>query len=205
MATALARVFEDDHGLETLILCPRNLVPMWEDHRERYRMRARVLSMSRVLRELPDLRRYRLVLIDESHNLRNRQGRRYRAIQEYVRENDSRCILLSATPYNKTYLDLSSQLRLFVREDDDIGVRPERLLREMGETEFMRRHQAPVRSLAAFEKSEHADDWSSPCGTKTGSASRTKTTNRGNRPSSVRWASRRPGLDLFALPNQDIQ
>ena len=30
MATALARVFEDDHGLETLIICPKNLVPMWE-------------------------------------------------------------------------------------------------------------------------------------------------------------------------------
>ena len=159
MAAALARVFEDDHGLETLILCPKNLVPMWEDTRERYRMRARVLSMSRVLQTLPDLRRYRLVLIDESHNLRNRGGRRYRAIQEYVRENDSKCILLSATPYNKTYLDLSSQLRLFVPEAEDLGVRPERLLKELGETEFMRRHQAPVRSLAAFEKSEHADDW----------------------------------------------
>ena len=159
MATALARVFEDDHGLETLIICPRNLVPMWEDYRGRYRMRARVLSMSRVLTELPDLRRYRLVLIDESHNLRNREGKRYRAIQEYVRENDSKCILLSATPYNKTYLDLSSQLRLFVPEAEDLGIRPERLLRELGETEFMRRHQAPVRSLAAFEKSEHADDW----------------------------------------------
>ena len=159
MATALARVFEDDHGLETLIICPRNLVPMWEDHRERYRMRARVLSMSRVLAELPDLRRYRLVLIDESHNLRNREGKRYRAIQEYIRENESRCILLSATPYNKTYLDLSNQLRLFVPEDEDLGVRPERLLREIGETEFMRRHQAPVRSLAAFEQSPYADDW----------------------------------------------
>ena len=34
MATALARVFEDDHGLETLIICPKNLVPMWEDYRE---------------------------------------------------------------------------------------------------------------------------------------------------------------------------
>ena len=34
MATALARVFEDDHGLETLIVCPKNLVPMWEDYRE---------------------------------------------------------------------------------------------------------------------------------------------------------------------------
>ena len=48
MATALARVFEDDHGLETLIICPKNLVPMWEDYREQYRMRARVLSISRV-------------------------------------------------------------------------------------------------------------------------------------------------------------
>lgn len=28
MATALARVFEDDHGLETLLICPKNLVPM---------------------------------------------------------------------------------------------------------------------------------------------------------------------------------
>ena len=159
MATALARVFEDDHGLETLIICPKNLVPMWEDYREQYRMRARVLSISRAIGELADMRRYRLVLIDESHNLRNREGKRYRAIKEYIRENDSKCILLSATPYNKTYLDLSSQLRLFVPEDDDLGIRPERLLREIGETEFIRRHQASVRSLAAFEKSEYADDW----------------------------------------------
>ena len=159
MATALARVFEDDHGLETLILCPKNLVPMWEDYREQYRMRARVLSISRATRELPDMRRYRLVVIDESQNLRNREGKRYRALQEYIRENDSKCILLSATPYNKTYLDLSSQLRLFVPEDEDLGIRPERLLREIGETEFIRRHQAPVRSLAAFDRSEHADDW----------------------------------------------
>ncbi len=100
-----------------------------------------------------------LVLIDESHNLRNREGRRYRAIAEYIAANDSRVILLSATPYNKTYLDLSNQLRLFIDEQKDIGIRPEKLLRELGETEFIRRHQCPVRSLAAFEKSEHADDW----------------------------------------------
>ena len=159
MATALARVFEDDHGLETLIICPKNLVPMWEDYRAQYRMRARVLSISQVISQLPNMRRYRLVLIDESHHLRNREGRRYRALQEYVRENDSMCILLSATPYNKTYLDLSSQLRLFVPEHDDLGIRPERLLRDIGETEFVRRHQAPVRSLAAFEQSQYADDW----------------------------------------------
>jgi hypothetical protein len=46
-----------------------------------------------------------------------------------------------------------------VPEDKDLGIRPETRLRELGETEFIRRHQCPVRSLAAFEKSEHADDW----------------------------------------------
>ena len=115
MATAVARIFEDDYGLETLIISPKNLVSMWEQYRADYGLRARVLSLSMVIRELPNLRRYRLVVIDESHNLRNREGRRYRAIQEYVRANDSKCILLSATPYNKTYHDLSNQLRVFCR------------------------------------------------------------------------------------------
>lgn len=159
MATALARIFEDDHGVETLIICPKNLVRMWEDYRQQYRLRAKVLSITRVQRELPDLRRFRLVLIDESHNLRNREGMRYRAIAEYIASNDSRVILLSATPYNKTYLDLSNQLRLFIDEQKNIGIRPEKLLRELGETEFIRRHQCPVRSLAAFEKSVYTDDW----------------------------------------------
>jgi len=159
MATALARIFEDDFGLETLIICPKNLVRMWEDYVYHYRMRAKVLSITRAVNELPDLRRYRLIIMDESHNLRNREGKRYHAIHEYIQENDSKCILLSATPYNKNYRDLSNQLRLFLPEDKDLGIRPERRLRELGETEFIRRYQCPVRSLSAFEKSEHADDW----------------------------------------------
>src|SRR3990167_5861315 len=73
MATTLARIFEDDHGVETLIICPKNLVRMWEDYRQEYRLRAKVLPITQVQRELPDLRRFRLVLIDESHNLRNRE------------------------------------------------------------------------------------------------------------------------------------
>jgi superfamily II DNA or RNA helicase len=160
MATAVARIFEDDHGLETLILSPKNLVPMWEEYRQQFGLRGRVLSISRAIKELPErVKRYRLVLIDESHNLRNREGKRYRVIRDYINRNESKVILLSATPYNKTYLDLASQLRLFIAEDVDIGIRPETLLREIGETEFIRRYQCAVRTLAAFEKSEHSDDW----------------------------------------------
>ena len=159
MATAVAKIFEDDHGLETLILCPKNLVKMWDDYVYKYRMHAKVLSISRAIQELPNLKRYRLVLLDESHNLRNRDGKRYRIIQEYIQTNDSKLIMLSATPYNKTYLDLSNQLRLFIPDDQDLGTRPEKLIKEIGETEFIRKHQCAVRSLAAFEKSVYADDW----------------------------------------------
>ncbi len=160
MGTALARIQEDDFDLETLIICPKNLVDMWEHYRDEYRLRARVLSISRVLNVLPDLRRYRLVMIDESHNLRNREGKRYRAIQEYIHKNDSKVILLSATPYNKTFLDLSNQLRLFVDETEDIGIRPEQYIKKLGgETDFIRKHQSGVRTLAAFEHSEEIDDW----------------------------------------------
>ncbi len=158
MGTAIARIFEEE-GMDALILCPKNLVAMWTQYREQYGLRGKVLSTSVVTTELPNLRRYKLVVIDESHNLRNREGKRYRAIQEYIRENESKVILLTATPYNKTYLDLSNQLRLFIEEGKDIGIRPERLLREIGETEFIRRHQHALRSLEAFEKSEYADDW----------------------------------------------
>jgi len=159
MATALARIFEDDYFLETLIICPKNLVKMWEDYAAQYRLRARVLSASQVIRELPDMRRYRLVLIDESHNLRNREGKRYRVIHEYIEKNECKVILLSATPYNKAYTDLSSQLRLFIPEDKNLGIRPERLLRDIGEPQFFSRFQCSVQSLRAFEKSTYADDW----------------------------------------------
>ena len=100
MATCLARIFEDDHGLSTLIICPKNLVPMWQDHVETYGLRAKILSISVAIKELVNVpRRFRLVLIDESHNLRNREGKTYRAIHEYVSQSESKCILLTATPY----------------------------------------------------------------------------------------------------------
>ena len=66
MATALARMFEDDLGYETLIICPKNLEPMWEQYRTEYGLRGMVLPISLVTRKLPDLKRYRLVLIDDN-------------------------------------------------------------------------------------------------------------------------------------------
>lgn len=161
IAAALAKVFEEDHGTETLIICPKNLESMWEDYRWRFQLRAKVLPLSKVQAELPEkTRRHRLVLIDESHNLRNREGKRWRAVREYIERNDCRTILLTATPYNKSYLDLSAQLALFLDDEKDIGIYPEKLIANLGgEHEFVRRHQCGVQTLKAFEKSEDGDDW----------------------------------------------
>ena len=109
---------------------------MWKDYVAEYRLIAEVIPLSMVTQILPTLRRYRVVLIDESHNLRNRNGKKYQAIQNYIEINESKCILLSATPYNKNYLDLSAQLALFIPEDKPLGIRPEQLIREIGEDQF---------------------------------------------------------------------
>ncbi len=163
MATALARMFQDPpRSLETLILCPKNLVGMWEDYAHRFRLIAKVVSVTQAQNVLPELRRYRVAIIDESHNLRNREGRRWAVVRDYIVRNASKCILLSATPYNKAYLDLANQLRLFLEPEDVVGIRPEEYLRRDCDgrpEEFTRRHQCPLNCLSAFEKSEHPDDW----------------------------------------------
>ena len=159
VASAIAKVFEVDQSLETLIICPSNLQEMWQDYVDTYHLRAKVLSLGLVQQILPDLAPYRAVIIDESHNLRNREGHRYKVIQDYLVRCSSKVILLTATPYNKQYKDLSNQLRLFVDAEQALGIRPDEALSSISETEFLRRHQCRVDSLAAFEHSESIDDW----------------------------------------------
>ena len=76
-------------------------------------------------------------------------------------ENDSKVILLTATPYNKTYLDLSNQLRLFIPDDKDLGISPEFYINTIGgQVQFSAQHtETFIRSIKAFEKSPYPDDW----------------------------------------------
>lgn len=160
-AVALARIFEDDFFLETLIICPKNLERMWEDYAHKYRLRAKVMPITKVQSQLHRVRRYRLMIIDESHNLRNKNGKRYRAIQEYVQLNGCKLIMLTATPYNKQYQDLSNQLRLFIDDEKMLPVGPERFIEAIGgPAEFRARYQAEINTILAFEKSDYPEDWS---------------------------------------------
>lgn len=160
-ACALAKMFEENNFYSTLIICPPNIIPMWKDYIERYDLKAQVISFGSVQSQLGDLKRFRLVIIDESHNLRNNQGSRYRAIKNYLDENESKVILLSATPYNKSFIDLSNQLRLFIQDDKDLGISPERYIGEIGgQVKFIEKHSETfIRSIKAFELSLFSDDW----------------------------------------------
>lgn len=160
-ACAIAKIMEEDLLLNTLILCPKNLVSMWNGYVEKYGLHAHVLSHSMIMNELPNLKRYRLVIIDESHNFRNSENKTYKVVKTYIEENESKVILLSATPYNKSYCDLASQLKLFIPEDYDIGVGPEQYIEQLGgQVQFHMKHDnTPVHSISAFERSTNADDW----------------------------------------------
>ncbi len=166
MATAVAKVFQEDDRSNTLVICPPKLKEMWDYYRREYELVADVVSLGKVATELPKLPSYRTVVIDESHNLRNRDGQRYRAIRDYIETWNPRVILLTATPFNKEYEDLSNQLRLFIDEDQDLGVRPNRFLKwwceqKDGRTEydFRAEHDMLPGSLRAFEKSDFPEDW----------------------------------------------
>lgn len=160
-ACALAKMFEESNFFSTLIICPPNLIPMWTEYKKRYDMKADIISIGAVQTKLRDLKRFRIVIIDESHNLRNDQGSRYRAIKNYLDENESKVILLSATPYNKSFIDLSNQLRLFISDDKDLGISPDRYIESIGgQVQFMAKHtETFIRSVKAFERSDFTDDW----------------------------------------------
>jgi superfamily II DNA or RNA helicase len=160
MATAIARIIFDDFHWRIMVLCPSNLQNMWKEYFDEFQIPVTILSHAQTIKKLPEMKRHHLLIIDESHNFRNRKGKRFRAVRDYVSQNDCKVILLSATPYNKSFHDLSTQLRLFIDETSDLGIRPEAYIKQLGGPEkYHEKHQSPIRSIGAFEKSEHVDDW----------------------------------------------
>lgn len=87
IAAALLKWLKVRERQRALIICPPQLEEMWRWYKGTFGLAADILSLGKVLSELPHLPPYRLVLIDESHNLRNREGRRYRAIPAAAMEN----------------------------------------------------------------------------------------------------------------------
>lgn len=158
-ACAIAKIYEMTYASSTLIICPANLQDMWKKYITKYDLKAEIRSMAKPI-DVDSARYYRLIIVDESHNLRN-GGKRYQNIKSLIEHQDSKVLLLTATPYNKDFSDLSNQLRLFVDDDQDLGIRPEEYIRSLGgERQFLQQHSDVfIRSIKAFEKSPFVEDW----------------------------------------------
>ena len=156
VATALMLQAAEDYS--TLVLCPKNLEQMWIDHIEAYGVEgARVVPYSMADKVLPDLKLFKLVICDESHNLRNDTTKAHEAISAYVRRNSSKVLLLTATPYNLAFVDVANQLSLYIDDDDDLGIVPTAAMAK--DPHLADKVDGKTNTLVAFKRSEEADDW----------------------------------------------
>lgn len=155
VATALMLQAAEDYS--TLVLCPKNLVPMWEKHIEEYDINGRVVPYSMADKVLPELKRFNLIICDESHNLRNNSTIAYDAIHQYIRANNSKVLLLTATPYNLAFTDVANQIGLYIDEDDDLGIVPAEAMRT--DPNLAGKVDGKINTLTAFRRSEEPEDW----------------------------------------------
>jgi hypothetical protein len=113
---------------KAIVICPASLREMWERELAEAAISATVLSQEELGREEFDPHPWGdadVVLIDESHNFRNRNAQRFGNIEFLLGGNGGRgrdglrkkVILLTATPINNDLFDLYNQFSLITRGD----------------------------------------------------------------------------------------
>lgn len=135
-------------GREVLLLCPKKLEQNWRRYLKHQDSRFEKDQFDFFLRFHTDMHEERvekyfdradkyftnekpkLIVIDESHNLRNDKSKRYKFLLERIlKENeDVKVLLLSATPINNSLNDIRNQFKLLVQGDvkgyeETLGIR----------------------------------------------------------------------------------
>ena len=156
-AIAVAILLREEFNYSTLVVCPKNLISMWKEHLHAYQLHSDVVPYSMAAKELPQLGKYKFVIVDESHTMRNDERQDYIALRNYIREYDCRVLLLTATPYNVGFGDVANQLGLWIDPDDDLGLQPSVALATYPAA--FNKLDGKVSTLDAFRISEEPDDW----------------------------------------------
>jgi len=124
-------------GCEVVLLCPKKLEHNWRRYLKHQESRFEKDNFDFFLRFHTDLHegglekyldrvdkyfindKPKLIVIDESHNLRNDKANRYKFLLEKIlKENeDIKVLLLSATPINNSLNDIRNQFKLMVQGD----------------------------------------------------------------------------------------
>src|SRR5579875_1599033 len=109
---------------KAVVICPAALRKMWGDELLSAGIAARIITQEALGRDEFDIRDAQdadIVLVDESHNFRNRNAQRYESLERILAANNRRgrvsgerkkLILLTATPINNTVFDLYNQITL---------------------------------------------------------------------------------------------
>ncbi|MFM7601870.1 MAG: helicase-related protein [Pseudanabaena sp.] len=135
-------------GREVILLCPKKLEDNWRRYKEdqeskfepdklKFFMRFHTDMSSSRLESYSDRAdkffrddKPKLIVIDESHNLRNDKANRYKFLVEQIlqKNQDVKVLLISATPINNSLNDARNQFKLMVQGnvhgyDAKLGVR----------------------------------------------------------------------------------
>lgn len=141
-ALAVIKYFQNN-GYQTLLLCSKKLEQNWKQYRRKQGSRFDRDEFDYAVRFHTDLQDDRmekdgevklswlkkqqklLVVIDESHNLRNDKSSRYQMLLNEILGNavtdkvrDVKVLLLSATPINNGLLDIRNQFKLIAQGDN---------------------------------------------------------------------------------------
>ena len=137
IALALLSDLQRRKGEHAVVIAPPAVLPAWEELAKDLRIEIATVSLGK----LEDLDLYsdrEIVVIDESHNFRNKGTLRAEVLQKWLRPDSGaasarKTILLSATPQNNDPADLENQLRLFPDNYARLPYRGESLASFFGE------------------------------------------------------------------------
>lgn len=117
IGSMILKYLKEKNRSKPLIICPPHLIDMWKDYVDKFDVHAEVISRYKIGMDDNILKRYTncdTILVDESHNFRNR-NRAYEALYSFMEQqsDDSCIIMLTATPISNGVTDLKNQLKLF--------------------------------------------------------------------------------------------
>ena len=135
-------------GRETILLCPKKIENNWRNYKKNQDSKFEKDQFDFFIRFHTDMNEDRLetyndradkffrndtpklIVIDESHNLRNDKSNRYKfLLEEILKSNeDIKVLLLSATPINNSLIDIRNQFKLMVKGnsngyEENLGIR----------------------------------------------------------------------------------
>jgi ERCC4-related helicase len=164
-------------GREVILLCPKKLEHNWRRYLKHQDSRFEKDQFDFFLRFHTDMHEDRvekytdradkyftndkpkLLVIDESHNLRNDKSNRYKFLLEQIlKENqDIKVLLLSATPINNSLNDIRNQFKLMVQGDvngyeETLGIRNLDYTFKTAQTVFNNWRENPSPKISDFIK-----------------------------------------------------